>query len=385
VDHAGTGAHTDRELRELVIKLNARIRELEEADAAHIRLQERYRESEYRLSSSEATLKSILHAAPVGIGLVHRRVFSWVNDLLTVMVQYTAEELIGQSARMLYPSEEEYLRVGTVKYEAIKKHGIGTIETLWKTKSGSVLDILLSSTPIDPTDLDKGVIFTAADITAQKQASRLLESSLLEKDILLKEVHHRVKNNMQSIISLLRLQSRSFNSAEVEAFSRKAIERIRSMALIHEKLIHSKTLAWINVKDYVEELARGLVTAYCDIENAVELELDIEDTCISLDMATPCGLIIHELVSNALFHAFHGMNGGTINISFKTLPDHAYSLIIQDNGTGIPDTVTGDDQAGGFGLQLVTTLVRDQLDGTFHYTVEKGTTFTMVLKSAHNL
>jgi PAS domain S-box-containing protein len=370
------GRKTEKELLEIIRAQSLRIQELEEADDAHTRLERKYRESENRLSSSEATLKSILLAAPIGIGLVHRRVFSWVNDLLTVMLGYPAEELIGRSARMLYPTEEEYLRVGEVKYDAIMKNGIGTVETQWVTRNGSTLDIMLSSSPLDRATLDRGVIFTAADITERKQAGRLIEASLKEKDILLKEVHHRVKNNMQSIISMLRLQSSACESKEVEAFSKKAIERIRSMALIHEKLIHSKDLAMIDVKSYVEELTRGLMTAYCNPECSVELQLEIDNEHISLDTATPCGLIIHELVSNALRHAFHGTTEGHIMISFTCLPAHTYRLIVKDNGTGI----TGAGSARGFGLQLVATLVEQQLDGTFEYSVDKGTTFNLLLK-----
>jgi len=129
------------------------------------------------LTDSEAALSSIFRAAPTGIGLTVDRVIKKVNERLCKMTGYTADELIGQSARILYPNREEFLRVGTVKYELIAKFGTGTIETQWVCKSGEIRDILLSSTPINANDLSQGVTFTALDITDRNNAlSALIES-----------------------------------------------------------------------------------------------------------------------------------------------------------------------------------------------------------------
>lgn len=121
------------------------------------------------LKESQAQLNSVITSAPIGIGLVADRVFSWTNDMITEICGYTNEELKGKSSRILYPDDEEYNKVGTVKYGMIKEHGTGTVETRWKRKDGKVIDILLSSTPLDPNNWERGVTFTALDITQRKQ------------------------------------------------------------------------------------------------------------------------------------------------------------------------------------------------------------------------
>jgi PAS domain S-box-containing protein len=136
--------------------------------------------AEEALQESEATLRSVFRAAPIGIGLVIDRVFQWTNETLHQMLGYTAEELEGQSARMVYPSQEEYERVGREKYADIAERGTGSIETHFQRKDGEIIDVLLSSTPLDPSDLSKGVTFTALDITERKRAEAQLERNLRE-------------------------------------------------------------------------------------------------------------------------------------------------------------------------------------------------------------
>jgi PAS domain S-box-containing protein len=135
------------------------------------------RRAEKALLTSEATLSSILRAAPIGIGLVTHRVFGWTNDHLSRITGYSSGELQGQSARMLYESEAEFERVGLVKYSGIKLQGTGSIETRWRRKDGKVIDVFLSSTPIDPLDLDAGVVFTAVDITDRQETIKALRES----------------------------------------------------------------------------------------------------------------------------------------------------------------------------------------------------------------
>jgi len=132
------------------------------------------RHAEDALRESEATLKSILQAAPVGIGIVKNRIISWTNDTLRAMTGYTAEELAGKSSKILYPTDEEFYYVGEEKYRQIREYGSGTVETRWKKKDGAIMDILLSSVPINPADLSQGVTFTALDITERKRQAELL-------------------------------------------------------------------------------------------------------------------------------------------------------------------------------------------------------------------
>jgi len=129
------------------------------------------------LRESEASMKGILKAAPIGIGLVHNRVLGWVSDHMHEMLGYSGEELIGKSARVLYENDEEFERVGREKYQEIRERGVGAIETRWKRKDGRLIDVHLRSTPVDPTDLGQGVLFTALDVSESKYAQRALSES----------------------------------------------------------------------------------------------------------------------------------------------------------------------------------------------------------------
>ncbi len=133
---------------------------------------------EESLLESEAYMKNILKAAPIGIGLVHNRVISWISDPMCAMLGYSEDELIGQSAKNVYESDEEFQRVGAVKYSEIQERGVGTVETRFKRKDGSILDVLLSSSAIDPEDFNKGIIFTALDITERKLMENALKESV---------------------------------------------------------------------------------------------------------------------------------------------------------------------------------------------------------------
>jgi PAS domain S-box-containing protein len=129
------------------------------------------------LRESEASMKGIVKAAPIGIGLVHNRVLGWLSDHMNEMLGYSGEELIGQSARVLYESDDEFERVGSEKYQEIRERGVGAIETRWKRKDGRLIDVHLRSTPVDPTDLAQGVLFTALDVTESRYAQRALSES----------------------------------------------------------------------------------------------------------------------------------------------------------------------------------------------------------------
>ena len=153
------------------------IGELDTLRQRHSQLETDSREVAEALRESEASMRGILKAAPIGIGLVHNRVLSWVNDHMNKMLGYSGEELIGKSARVVYENDDEFERVGREKYQEIRESGIGAIETRWKGKDGRVIDVHLRSTPVDPTDLGQGVLFTALDVSESKYAQRALGES----------------------------------------------------------------------------------------------------------------------------------------------------------------------------------------------------------------
>jgi PAS domain S-box-containing protein len=217
--------------------------------------------------------------------------------------------------------------------------------------------------------LTQGVL---VDITARKQAEEQLRMSLHEKEILLKEIHHRVKNNMQIISSLLNLQSSYISDAQALEIFQESQNRVRSMALIHEKLYSSKNLGKIDLGEYVSDLVNHLFRSYKADGKGITLNVQAEDVHLGIDAAVPCGLIINELISNALKHAFPLNSQGEILVELQKNRQRV-SLRISDNGLGFP-TDLDFQNTPSLGLQLVNTLVR-QLDGTIELQNGSGTAF----------
>ncbi len=214
----------------------------------------------------------------------------------------------------------------------------------------------------------------AFNITERKKVEKQLSKSLREKEVLLREVHHRVKNNMQVISSLLNLQAAQVKEPRFEGMVRDLQDRVRSMALIHEKLCQSRDLAEIDFRQYAENLTSYLLQSYEDTSGKVALELDVEAVPLGIDFALPCGLIINELLSNALKHGFLDRETGSIRVGFH-VHDGFRELTVSDNGVGFPHGVDYRTTST-LGLQLVIALV-EQLEGEIELDHDNGTAFTI--------
>ncbi|MCK4830395.1 PAS domain S-box protein, partial [bacterium] len=213
----------------------------------------------------------------------------------------------------------------------------------------------------------------ALDITERKHAEEQIKKSLKEKEVLLKEIHHRVKNNMQIISSLLNLQSRYIKGKKALEMFKNSQARIRAMALVHERLYRSQDLARINFVEYVQDLVRQLFMSYGISTTKIKFNIRIKDVFLNINKAIPCSLIINELVSNSLKHAFPEGEKGKIDIDFCLGKDNKLLLKIRDNGIGLLDKIDFKNTKT-LGLQLVTTLV-EQLNGTIEVDIKRGTTF----------
>jgi two-component sensor histidine kinase len=198
-----------------------------------------------------------------------------------------------------------------------------------------------------------------------------------EKEVLLQEIHHRVKNNLQVISSLLHLQSGYVDDKRVQRALIESQERVRSMALVHEKLYRSPDLSRIDFGDYVRDLVDHLLQTYYTVTGKVALVVDVEDIALGIDQAISCGLILNELVSNALQHAFPDGRGGEVRVAMH--PDsRRLRLVVSDNGIGLPEDMD-IKQAKSLGLQLVSALVQ-QLEATLRIGRRNGTTFSILLR-----
>lgn len=585
------------------------------------------KQAETELLKREATLNSIFKAAPIGIGLVSDRVLLRVNEKICEITGYSQKELVGKSARILYPSKKDFDYVGIEKYRQISESGTGTVETKWKTKSGEIKDILLSSALLDPNDPSAGVTFTALDITGRKRAveelknsedrlkilfeyapdayylndlrgtfldgnkaaealigyskeeligksfvklnlfdktqfrkaSALLarnargkatgpdefilirkdgsqviveistypvkiknriqvlgiarditernrvidalkeseekfrnlaeespnmifinkrgrvvyankkceeimgysvdevlspdfnffrliapesialikkslnrhlsveevppyeyslitkqgkridaiittklipyeestailgiitditdrkkteekiKASLKEKEVMLREIHHRVKNNMQIITSLLRLQASQIKDKKIQKMFNLSQNRIKSMSLIHESLYQSQDLSHINFSDYIQKITTHLISLYHQKDKTVDIWYDLNDVHLDINKAIPFGLIINELITNALKHASPSGRKGEIEVGLRHTKSGKVIFNVKDNGTGIPADVN-IAKPETLGLQLVYDLAR-QLNGTVEFKLEKGTLVKVV-------
>ncbi len=201
--------------------------------------------------------------------------------------------------------------------------------------------------------------------------------SIREKEILLQEVHHRVKNNLQVISSILNLQSSYVKDQSSLDILRESQNRIKSMSFIHESLYQTRDFSRIEFSDYILSLSNNLIHSYSIEAGKIKLSTDFKKVFLSLDQAIPCGLIVNELVSNALKYAFPQGTTGEISLKIKE-SDNIIRIHIADNGIGLPADLDVE-HSESLGLQLVYTLI-DQLDATIEVNSEKGTNYLITFE-----
>ena len=215
------------------------------------------------------------------------------------------------------------------------------------------------------------------EVAERVRAEERIKASLEEKVVLLKEIHHRVKNNLQVISSLLNLQSKTIQDEKSLEILKDSQNRVRSMALVHEKLYRSSDLARIDFGQYVRDLAGLLLRTYKVEPGQITLALDVDDVHLGVDRAVPCGLIISELVSNGLKHAFPNGREGAIRVACSGR-NGDFMLTVSDNGVGFPEEVDFR-RTESLGLQLANTLV-DQLEGTIEQSAQGETKYTITFQ-----
>lgn len=203
--------------------------------------------------------------------------------------------------------------------------------------------------------------------------SEWVRSSLREKEVLLREVHHRVKNNLQVISSLINSQARTLPDAASREALRECRSRVLAIALIHEQLYRSTNYARISFSEYVRELATNIFHALNVSPLNVTLTVEMSDFPLPVDKAIPCGLILNELISNALKHAFPNDRKGTVRVEFSRTTDRRLVVSVDDDGIGMPADID-PTTSNSIGLQIVWTLVK-QLHGQLNIALQRGTSF----------
>jgi PAS domain S-box-containing protein len=297
------------------------------------------------------------------------KIESW-NAAARKIFGYTPEEVIGKPAHMLVPEQHGQDLQRLLSLLGGQETAVH-YELRHRRKDGSLFDAAVAmSVIVDHAGRIVGISKVLRDITDQKLAAQRMLQSLREKEVLLREIHHRVKNNLQVISSLLNLQmERVANPAAREALT-ESQSRIRSMALVHSLLYRAKDIAHIDFIEYLRTVVESLVSTYGADPAAIATSVTGAQVQLDIDRAIACGLVVTELVSNALRHAFPHHRHGHINVSVATEAD-VVRLEVRDDGVGLPR----DAQRGAvpsFGLQIARTLTQ-QLDGTIELVVDRGT------------
>jgi PAS domain S-box-containing protein len=337
--------------------------------------------SEEKLRESEEKYRSLFESDPdYTILLDSFGTVVDVNAAITNITGLSKEELIGKHFMDLDIIIEDDLNNQWHEIPLIiDGHNIKPFEARIIDKFGQVRWINVQVSTIEKKDNLMFILVIASDITDSKQFEKELKDSLKEKEVLLQEIHHRVKNNMQIISSLLNIQTRYVDDEESVNILKESQNRVRSMAMIHEKLYRSKNFNKIYFADYIESLVWDLFYSYNIKKGTIIPVLDIDDIKLNIETSVPCGLIITELVSNSLKYAFPDQPKGELEVSLKTKGDQ-YELTISDDGVGFPVNIDFKN-TDSLGLQLVNSLT-DQIDGKIELTSApgKGTEFKIYFR-----
>ncbi len=301
-------------------------------------------------------------------------VYKYLSPSSKQLLGYSSEDLLGKSMYdFIHPDDSEKV------IESLKKsQGIGEgvrIQYRYKNADGNYVWLETTGKPVFDEKGFRGFIYSSRDISDQKKAAEFVKNSLSEKEALLREIHHRVNNNLQIISSLLSLQSDNVVDERDHELFVESQNRVRSMAMIHEKLYQSDSLNSINFSDYIETLLNSLIYDYTKDLGHIKLDLDIEEVDLNIETSVPCGLIINELVSNALKHAFPNGRTGKIMVKLHQENDE-FILEVGDDGIGYSEEDVPEN-GKKLGFNLVKSLLK-QLDGSMEIQHVNGTVYRIV-------
>jgi two-component system, sensor histidine kinase PdtaS len=345
-------------------------------------LTERQRTDE-ALRRSEARFRRVVEATPNAMVMIDRdgRI-AMVNAQTERVFGYSRTELLGQPVEMLAPERfrGHHPELRAAFFDDPRTRPMGGGHDLYGLrKDGSEFSVEIGLNPIE-TDEGTMVLSAITDISDRKREESRIRASLKEKDILLGEIHHRVKNNLQIVDSLLGLQSGAIEDTEIQNILRESQNRIKSMALIHQILYQSNDFAQMDFSNFLDTLVPTLASSYGADPDHIVLAINAIEVRLPLSVAIPCGLMVNELISNALKHAFPGGRHGEIRIDLSMAPDGQVLLTVEDDGVGIPDDLDLD-QTATLGLQLVM-LLTDQIGGKMEVRRSNPTRFALQLRVA---
>lgn len=349
------------------VRIEGALRDISERKNAENAIQSQYNFLEYLIN----TIPYPLFYKDVKL------VYMGCNKSFEDYIGLTKDEIVGKTVYDVAPKDLAN-KYNEMDKELIDKGPSQVYEAEVKYADGSRHNVIFNkSTFNDSNGNVAGLIGVMVDITQRKQAEEQLKESLEEKEMLLKEIHHRVKNNLMVISSLLNLQSQYIKDKQVLDIFKESQNRAKSMALIHERLYRSTDLKRIDFGEYINSLARDLFHTYISDPRSVDLQLKVENVMVDINTTVPLGLIVNELVTNSMKHAFpEGVKGEIIIEFYKK--EEQYVLIISDTGIGFPEDLDFRN-TDSLGLQLVNNLV-SQIDGKITLNRDHGAEFMIKFK-----
>lgn len=367
VGHRWDGSTFDMELRLSELQMPERALSM-----AVIRDVSGRKEAERRLRESEERFRLLVEHSPDAIAIHSGGKIVFGNSKVTELLGASSlDEILGQPVLRFVPEEHQKQVMDRIALMMTRGVGAPPMEERFVRLDGTNVDVEVVAIPFEYRG-EQAVQVVARDIRRRKQADLEIRKSLKEKEVLLKEIHHRVKNNLQVITSLLDLQSDYVTDARALEVLLECQNRVKSISLIHERLYESRDLAHVDFPQYIQLLMDNLLRAYGVSPDRVGLKIDVTDIQLGLDTAIPCGLIIHELVSNCLKHAFPDGRAGEIRVGMHQDGDR-YFLIVSDNGAGFKGR-SDFRSVSNLGLQLVDTLT-SQIAGNIDFHTNGGTEF----------
>jgi PAS domain S-box-containing protein len=331
------------------------------------------KQAEARLLESETKLQTILANSRDAIGVSHLGVHVFANPAYAAMFGYeNAAELIGTPILGLIAPESREMVLKNVQDRARGLPAPSDYEVfaLRKDESTFIMEVWVSTYLLDGKQYTLAIL---RDISERKRTDEQIRKSLAEKEILLRELYHRTKNNMNVIIALLELQADDFDDERLQKAFLDAQHRIHSMALAHQKLYEASDLSRLNLKEYITDLLQDLITSFHISTARIAVVLKMEDLFILIDAAIPCGLILTELISNIFKYAFPDKRNGEIRIQLHRNESDEIDICVSDNGVGVPP---GFDfrRDGHLGIQNIFLLGEGQLKGRVIFETEQGLT-----------
>ncbi len=304
----------------------------------------------------------------------------WDRDYQCLYANQAANEIFGIRKNLV----DQNIREGLGRYPEALKLWMARVDQVYETGEAIRVEdalsvgnkMIYSESVVNPIRDQENKIFAVGvvyrDVTRRKQMEKQIKASLAEKEILLKEIHHRVKNNLQVVSSILKMQSNLITDKETIRIFRESQDRIASMSLVHEQLYKSDNLAIIDFAIYITDLVHSLEYSFGIDPDMIHVIVDVRHRDVGVDMAVPCGLIVNELISNAFKYAFGFGEKGQLWVLFQLQDNGMAQLVVTDTGPGIPDNMNiGESQT--LGLKLVNNLATHQLEGNISITRDPGT------------